>query len=175
MEYSRDSSFYECWQHLIGATGPDYEFGTLQEVDSLLDMTPRMSVWDPSLYTLENIKSSGKLSNLSNEELKLLLIEWDSFYGNLLDWADFYTERGISYFDFLAANAVNRNLLLMASMTKGTTGFNRSNEALLRNPLFENILAERVAHNGFMLGFYQEAQQRISDIIVQCETYEDTP
>ncbi|GLU44377.1 DUF6090 family protein [Allomuricauda sp. NBRC 101325] len=168
-------AFMSAGNTLLEHTGPDYEFGTLQEMDSLLDMTPRMSVWDPSLYTMENIKSSGKLSNLSNEELKLLLIEWDSFYGNLLDWSDFYTERGISYFDFLAANAVNRNMPLIAFSTKGTTGFNRSNEALLRNPLFENILAERVSHNGFMLGFYQEAQRLISEIIVQCETYEDAP
>lgn len=168
-------AFIAAGDTLLAHTGPEYEYGSLKNVDSLLDMTPRMSVWDPSLYTLENIKNSGKLSSLHNEELKLLLIEWDSFYSNLLDWGDFYVERGSKYFDFLAANAVNRNLPSMGTNTNNQTRFDRTNETLLRNPAFENILSERVTHNGFMLHFYEEARTRLIAIIEQCETYEDTP
>ena len=76
-------------QVLLSHVSPDYIDGQLKNVDSLLSMTPRMAIWDPSLYTLSDIKSSGKLSNLSNEELKLELIAWESFYGNLLDWGGF--------------------------------------------------------------------------------------
>ena len=77
------------------------EFGSLKNVDSIISLTPSMVVWDPSLYTLSDIKNSGKLSRLSNEDLKMLLIEWDSFYTNLLDWGDFYVSRGDKYFDYL--------------------------------------------------------------------------
>lgn len=168
-------AFINAGNMLLDHTGPDYEFGSLKQVDSLLGMTPRMSVWDPSLYTLENIKNSGKLSNLSNENLKILLIEWDSFYSNLLDWGDFYVERGSNYFDFLAANATNRNMPSAGPDQLTKTKFDRSNEELLRNPLFENILVERVTHNGFMLGFYQEAKNRLSAIIEECKTYENNP
>ena len=81
-------------KRLLEHTGPDYKLGSLENVDSLISMTPRMSVWDPSLYTLSDIKNSGKLSGLTNEDLRLKLIEWESFYSNLLDWAEFYVTRG---------------------------------------------------------------------------------
>lgn len=158
---------------LLANTGPEYEDGTLQDVDSLVSMTSRMSVWDPSLYTLGNIKNSGKLSSLSNEELKILLIEWETFYANLLDWGDFYVDRGSIYFDFLLHNSLNRNLFSGVPFQLSPSKFDRSNEELLRNPEFENYITNRMFINGFMLGYYEEAKERITAIIEQCETYED--
>ena len=35
---------------LLEHTGPDYQAGTIKNVDSLISMTIRMAVWDPSLY-----------------------------------------------------------------------------------------------------------------------------
>lgn len=160
---------------LLEHTGPDYQFNTLKDVDSLVSITSRMSVWDPSLYTLGNIKNSGKLSSLSNEELKILLIEWESFYGNLLDWGDFYVNRGSTYFDYLLQNSLNRNLFAGAPFQLSPSKFERSNEALLQKPEFENYITNRVFINGFMLGFYEEAKARLTAIVEQCETYEDTP
>ncbi len=160
---------------LLEHTGPDYEFGTLPEVDSLVSMTSRMSVWDPSLYTLSNIKSSGKLSNLSNEELKILLIEWETFYTNLLDWGDFYVERGSHYFDYLLENSLNRNLFSGGPFRLDASKFDRTNEALLLKPDFENYITNRVFINGFMLSYYEEAKERITAMIAQCETYEEQP
>tara|TARA_R110000764_G_scaffold219818_1_gene307867 strand:+ start:297894 stop:298643 length:750 start_codon:yes stop_codon:yes gene_type:complete len=160
---------------LLEHTGPDYKNGTLQGVDSLVSMTSRMSVWDPSLYTLGNIKNSGKLSSLSNEELKILLIEWETFYANLLDWGDFYVDRGSTYFDFLLYNSLNRNLFGGGPFQLSPSKFNRTNEELLRKPDFENYVVNRVFINGFMLGFYEEAKERIKAIIAQCEAYESTP
>ena len=158
---------------LLEHTGPDYEFGTLKGVDSLISLTPRMSVWDPSLYTLSSIKNSGKLSGLSNEDLKLLLIEWESFYGNLLDWADFYVDRGITYFDYLTKNALNRDLGAFGSLNFRKSKFDRSNETLLRNQEFENVLVDRISNNMFMLRYYREASEMLREIIAVCETYEN--
>lgn len=158
---------------LLEHTGPDYEYGSLQAVDSLVSMTSRMSVWDPSLYTLGNIKNSGKLSNLSNEELKVLLIEWETFYANLLDWGDFYVQRGNSYFDYLLENSLNRNLFSGDPFQLSPSKFDRNNEELLRKPDFENYITNRIFINGFMLGYYQEAKTRLTAIIEQCEMYED--
>ncbi|WP_318308985.1 DUF6090 family protein [Flagellimonas crocea] len=158
---------------LLDHTGPDYEYGTLKKVDSLVSMTSRMSVWDPSLYTLGNIKNSGKLSNLSNEELKILLIEWETFYANLLDWGDFYVTRGSKYFDFLLEHSLNRNLFSGTPFQLSPSKFKKDNEELLRNPEFENYLTNRVFINGFMLNYYQDAKARLTAIIEQCETYEN--
>lgn len=106
---------------LLANTGPDYEDGTLQDVDSLVSMTSRMSVWDPSLYTLGNIKNSGKLSSLSNEELKILLIEWETFYANLLDWGDFYVDVGVQfYFKGVSVRSSRLNLRCWHKLTHMT-------------------------------------------------------
>ena len=52
-------AFINAGNVLLEHTGPNYKIGTLKNVDSLITMTFRMAVWDPSLYTLSNIKSSG--------------------------------------------------------------------------------------------------------------------
>lgn len=158
---------------LLEYTGPNYVDGSLQNIDSLISMTPRMSVWDPSLYTLNDIKNSGKLSNLANENLKIKLIEWESFYTNLLDWGDFYVDRGHKYFDFLMEHSVNRNLTVSRQVSNRKSYFNKSNEALMREILFENLLIHKVSMNDFMLGFYLDAKKKLQLIIEECETYED--
>ena len=160
-------------QVLLANIGPNYEYGTLKNVDSLISMTPRMSIWDPSLYTLSDIKNSGKLSNLSNEELKLELISWESFYSNLKDWSDFHVERGNAYFDFLMENAINRNLNNSGPIQLGMSKFNDSNEKLLKMQSFESILSHRVTHNMFMLNYYTEAKDRLHKIIGLSKTYDN--
>ena len=158
---------------LLVNIGPDYQFGTLKNVDSLISMTPRMVVWDPSQYTLSDIKASGKLSSLSNENLKIKLIEWESFYNNLLDWGDFYTKRGESYFEFLTNNSLNRNINMMVNFKYGKSKFKGSNEQLLRSQLFENMLVDRVTTHIFMLEFYEDAREQIIGIIDECKSYQD--
>ncbi|MCO4821834.1 MAG: hypothetical protein KC469_07185 [Flavobacteriaceae bacterium] len=160
-------------QVLLANIGPNYENGTLKNVDSLISMTPRMSIWDPSLYTLSDIKNSGKLSNLSNEDLKLELISWETFYSNLIDWSDFHVERGSAYFDFLVENAINRNLNNSGPIQLGMSKFNDSNEKLLKMQSFESILSHRVTHNMFMLNYYKEAKERLQKIIELSNTYDN--
>jgi hypothetical protein len=136
-------------------------------------MTIRMAVWDPSLYTLSNIKNSGKLSNLSNNNLKEQLIEWESFYTNLLDWYDFYISGGKKYFEFLEENAIVRNINTNNEIQYDISKFEGTNERLLRQVSFENILINRTMQNGFILRYYEEAQNRHLNIIKQCENYEN--
>lgn len=166
-------AFIGAGELLLEYTGPEYKDGTLQEVDSLISMTPRMDVWDPSLYTLSNIKTSGKLANLSSEDLKLKLIEWESFYGNLEDWFDFYVQGGAQYFTYLENNANTRNLNSGGPFLFGTSRFPGSNEELLRMESFENKLVGRVSVNGFILQFYLEARGRLKEIIAACDAYEE--
>ncbi|MUP44445.1 hypothetical protein E0K83_01640 [Gramella sp. BOM4] len=165
-------AFIQAGNELLKFTGPEYRNGALSDVDSLVNMTARMAVWDPSLYTLGSIKNSGKLSTLSNEELKIKLIEWESYYSNLLDWGDFYVERGHKYFDYLEANSINRNLSAGERFNIEMSEFKGSNEDLLRERSFENILSNRVVHHSFMLGFYQQGEILLEDIIDKCGSYD---
>ena len=159
---------------LLEHTGPNYIDGTLKNVDSLISMTPRMAVWDPSLYTLSNIKNSGKLSSLSNNDLKVLLIEWETFYANLLDWGDFYVSRGDKYFDYLIENSLAKNLNSKNTIGQSKSKFDGTNEQLLRILSFENNLTNKASLNGFMLNFYIEAKERLKAIIKECEAYESS-
>ena len=154
---------------LLKYTGPKHETGTLKDTDSLISMTVRMSIWDPSLYTLSDIKNSGKLSKLSNHDLKMLLIEWESFYSNLLDWGDFYVSRGNKYFDFLLDNSINRNFSFQRQSSGSKSKFEGSNEDLLRNINFENYLINKSDLNAFMLNYYREAKAHLTAIIKQCD------
>ena len=167
-------AFINAGNILLEHTNPNYQYGTLNKVDSLISMTIRMAVWDPSLYTLSNIKNSGKLSSLTNNNLKELLIEWESFYTNLLSWYDFYVSGGKKYFEFLEENAIVRNINTNGmGFQFGKSKFEGSNEQLLRKTSFENILTNRVFNNGFILEYYKEAQERLNTIIKECETYEN--
>lgn len=167
------NSFISAGNTLLEHTGPEYEYGALKKFDSLINMTIRMAVWDPSLYTLSNIKNSGKLSNLSNNNLKEQLIEWESFYTNLLDWYDFYISGGKKYFEFLEENAIVRNINTNNEIQYDISKFEGTNERLLRQVSFENILINRTMQNGFILRYYEEAQNRHLNIIKQCENYEN--
>lgn len=167
------NSFISAGNTLLEHTGPEYEYGALKKIDSLINMTIRMAVWDPSLYTLSNIKNSGKLSNLSNNNLKEQLIEWESFYTNLLDWYDFYISGGKKYFEYLEENAIVRNINTNNEIQYDISKFEGTNERLLRQVSFENILINRTMQNGFILRYYEEAQNRHLNIIKQCENYEN--
>ena len=158
---------------LLEHTGPEYEDGNLQNVDSLIAITFRLAVWDPSLYTLSNIKSSGKISSLSNKTLKEQLIEWDSFFSNLNDWHDFYVSGGHRYFEFIEQNGLMRNLTVGSPYKTRASTFELSNEQLLRQASYENALINRVINNNFILMYYKQAKQKQLDIIKQCETYEN--
>jgi hypothetical protein len=113
------------------------------------------------------------LSNLSNNNLKEQLIEWESFYTNLLDWYDFYISGGKKYFEFLEENAIVRNINTNNEIQYDISKFEGTNERLLRQVSFENILINRTMQNGFILRYYEEAQNRHLNIIKQCENYEN--
>ncbi|SFR34816.1 hypothetical protein SAMN04490243_0891 [Robiginitalea myxolifaciens] len=157
---------------LLQHTGPGYTDGDIN-ADSLISFTQRMVVWDPSLYTLSSIKNSGQLATLSNEELKLKLIEWESFYANLVDWCDFYVDGGEKYFQYLEENSIGRNFTAMRGARYGNSSFPGTNEALLREISFENKLVGRVTVNRFLMEFYEEAATRIEAIIELCQQYEE--
>ena len=132
-------------ENLLKYTGSNYQNGMLENVDSLVSNTVGMSVWDPSLYTLSSLKNSGKLAELSSENLKIKLIEWETFYANLLDWGDFYTEGGQLYFSYLETHAKARDLNAASGLSLGPSRSERSNEELLRMLSLENILSTRMS------------------------------
>ena len=168
-------SSVEVYDYILQFTGPDYQNGAIQNYDSVISRTIGLAVWDPSTYTLNEIKNSGRLSKISNTELRDLLMDWDSFYSNLLDWGDFYVARGDKYFDYLIENAIGKNLQFSPDGSTARSKFTGSNESLLRKVEFENHLSNKTSLSHFMLLYYRDAATQLRAIIKACETYEKEP
>ena len=154
---------------LLEHTGPGYQDGTLPNFDSLLAKTVSVPIWDPSNYTLNDIKNAGKLSKLSNEKLKVLLIDWDTFYSNLEDWGEFYENRSGKYFDHLIENSINRNMTKGYGLVAEASKFPGNNEKLMRELRFESQLIDKVTISQFVQQFYEQATGKLSSIIDECK------
>lgn len=169
LELDRISEVVSSCDFLLAHTGPNYREGSLNNFDSLLASTVTIAVWDPSNYTLNDIKNTGKLSKLSNEKLKALLIEWDAFYANLEAWGKFYENRGDKFFDYLIENSINRNMIKGYGIMTEKSKFSGTNETLMRKLSFENQLTDKVTVSKFVQQFYLQASDKLSDIIAECE------
>ena len=169
-EINRIDAIIASCDFIMQHTGPSYQTGAIGNFDSLLSATLSIPVWNPSTYTLNDIKNSGKLSKLSNQELKKLLIDWDSFYLNLNEWGAFYVTRSDKFFDFLIQHGNTRNMNVGYGLMKSRSQLNGANEQLIRNVQFENHLTDKVIISKFVRQFYMEATNKMDVIIQECES-----
>ena len=90
------------------------------------------------MTVLNDIKNSGKLSTLKNENLKLLLYDWDRLYEDILEWHTGSTNNTnrIVYFVSEKGSLVNIDYYKNEKSTK----FDIENIDLLQEIRFENDL-----------------------------------
>ena len=106
-------------------------------IDSLIYYAVSNPTWNPSSYVLNDIKNSGKLSTLKNENLKLLLYDWDRLYEDILDWhtgSTNHTNR-LVYFVSEKGSLVNIDYY---NKNEKSTKFDIENIDLLQEIRFEN-------------------------------------
>jgi hypothetical protein len=56
------------------------------KIDSLLYETIEVPTWNPSTFTLNEIKNSGKLSDIKDTKLKALLYQCERLFEDILEW-----------------------------------------------------------------------------------------
>ena len=109
-------------------------------IDSLIFYAVSNPTWNPSSYVLNDIKNSGKLSTLKNENLKLLLYDWDRLYEDILEWHDGSTNNANRLVYFVGEKGSLVNIDYYNKKNEKGTKFDIENIDLLQEIRFENEL-----------------------------------
>ena len=113
---------------------------TEREFDRLLHKTFWTPNWTPSSFVLVELKNSGALSKLNNNNLKTLLFKWEREFDKMKGSNNGYKEYGSEYIEFITKNGSVRNLDALSESTKNLqkSTIARNNPELLKIPEFEN-------------------------------------
>ncbi|QIE58003.1 hypothetical protein G5B37_05245 [Rasiella rasia] len=135
--------------------------------DELLQKTFWTPNWTPSSFVLVELKSSGALSKLKNNELKTLLFKWEREFANMHVNKDAYILYGEEYIEFITKNGSVRNIDALTEETKHLQKSTIANNSLelLKIPEFENR-----ADNFYFLAFrlrdnFQALRVTMQDIV----------
>ncbi len=109
-------------------------------IDSLIYYAVSNPTWNPSSYVLNDIKNSGKLSTLKNENLKLLLYDWDRLYEDILEWHTGSTNNTNRIVYFVSEKGSLINIDYYNNKNEKSTKFDIENIDLLQEIRFENDL-----------------------------------
>ncbi len=113
---------------------------TEPEFDQLLHKTFWTPNWSPSSFVLVELKSSGALSKLDNNNLKTLLFKWERDYDDMKESNEGYEKFAEEYIEFITKNGSVRNLDALSENTKHLqkSTIASNNPELLKIPEFEN-------------------------------------
>lgn len=138
------------------------------DFEVLLEKTFVTPSWTPSSYVLEEMKSSGDLSNIENNELKQLLFKWERDFSAMESIEVGYDRFAKAYIDFISKNGSVRNLDAIGGNIPGLKKsiLGKNDLTLLKSLEFENTV-----DNFYFLAYalrkkYQELQKNTDSIIV---------
>jgi hypothetical protein len=144
---------------------------TETQVDELLAKSFTSPVWDFSSYVLADLKNSGRLSNISNEKLKLLLFDWERQIGDFNVTTNNYLIYSTDYYRFITKHGSIRNVdALDPNNSISKSKLNVSNLALLDMPEFENNASNFLALSTSLMQDYKAAREKIENIITLIES-----
>ncbi|MEZ4793038.1 MAG: DUF6090 family protein [Gelidibacter sp.] len=110
------------------------------EFDQLLNQTFWFPTWKPSSFVLMELKTSGALSKLYNNDLKTLLFKWEREFDKMETNKKNFLTYGAEYVEFITKNGSVRNIDALTESTKSLqkSTIAKNNPELLKNPEFEN-------------------------------------
>ena len=114
-------------------------------IDSLLSLAITSPSWKPSEFVLNELKNSGGLSKLNNNELKKQLFQWSRFFNELQETMTQLEDTNAELIFFIKEHGSLRNLDTEAE----TFNYKRSrlkmeNASLLQNFQFENFIDDKL-------------------------------
>jgi hypothetical protein len=89
------------------------------EFDQLLNKTFWMPNWKPSSFVLVELKNSGALSKLDDNQLKSLLFKWEREFDQMENNNANFKQYGAEYIEFITKNGSVRNIDALTESTKG--------------------------------------------------------
>ena len=136
------------------------------QLDSLLNYTLSNPYWSRSEYTLRNLESSGKLSTLSNEELKSKLYEWSIIATNINDKDEDATFGFNHLLNYYKENGSLRNLdAFHVISTEGRTSLAYNHVKLFSDIVFENAIDDFLVFIRQRIERYSSAKVIIEQIL----------
>ena len=138
----------------------------------LLEDTFTTPSWTPSSYVLEEMKSSGDLSNIENNDLKQALFKWEREFSAMKSMEHGYDRYAEEYIEFITKYGSVRNLDAISGTIPGLTKsiIGRNELSLLKSLEFENraenfyFLADRVRSD------YEDLRKLMDTIIALAKT-----
>jgi hypothetical protein len=140
------------------------------KVDSLLFEAFSSPTWNPSTFTLNDIKNSGKLSDIKNTQLKLLLYQWERLYEDIIEWQNALTSSLDGPLAVLKRKGSVVNMDFYNQDNKHKSKFDIKNSNLLHEILFENELENNLYSARELEIRYNEAKILLLDIINQSKS-----
>jgi hypothetical protein len=136
------------------------------QIDTLIANTLFTPTWNPSFYVIEDLKSAGGLSRLSNDSLKEALFEWERFYSNLMELQDVYRRSS----DYYVLHLRNEGGLRNIDSANPAFDIERSvlpvnNIKLLKDYRFENNLDDYYVTATGLFDAYKETAKKVEYIL----------
>ncbi|MDT0557835.1 DUF6090 family protein [Ichthyenterobacterium sp. W332] len=139
---------------------------TAIELDSILYNSFDNPVWKRSEYTLRNLESSGKLSALSNEDLRSKLYEWSLV---AIDIEDKDTDASVGFqnlLNYYKENGSLRNLDVFGDyIPEGRSSLAYDHKKFFSDITFENMIDDYMVYTRQRIKRYQKAKVIINEII----------
>lgn len=144
---------------------PDLTFSPKQ-LDSILNETMANPYWKRSEYTLRNLENSGKLSSLTNEDLKTRLYEYSLLITDIKD-KDEDATIGFNYLlNYYKEKGSLRNLDSWGSLImEGRTSLHYDHYKFFSDIIFENAIDDCLVYQRQRLKRYLEVKKIMDQII----------
>lgn len=138
------------------------------DLDTLARRLYDNPTWNPSTYVLTDLRNSGQLKSLENEQLKRLLHEWEQHYENLREWYLLETAQYNKLMSVISEYGSARNMLFKSRF--GPSPFSLTNQEMIQSAVFENHLSHNLMISGGLQNIYEtQTVQLINRIIEETE------
>lgn len=139
---------------------------TPEQIDSILFLTISNPYWKRSEFTLRNLESTGKLSSLSNKNLKTKLYEYSLAITDIVDKDDDATIAFNQLLNYIKKNGSLRNLDSGGShITEGRTKLNYNHLQFFSDLEFENAIDDCLVYVRQRIQRFEKAKKIIDEVI----------
>ncbi|SIO01277.1 DUF6090 family protein [Algoriphagus halophilus] len=122
--------------------------------------------WKPSQYILNSLTSSGSITNLKNERLKLLLYQWSRQQNEMLEVQLRSEETGEEIISYVKEFGSLRNIDTTHSDFKyESSTLGKSNSGLLSDVRFENLIDDKLYMYKLTKKWLETAKKTLEQLI----------
>ena len=137
-----------------------------EELDNILSLALGSPTWIPSEFILNDLKSSGNLTRLSNDKLKKLLYEWSRFFSELDETQKMIEDSNTQLINYIKDNGSLRNIdINNPSFNYNRSNLIKNNDHLLKDHVFENYVDDKLYVLKTALNQFREAETLILQIL----------